>query len=100
MFELDRVRGAVPIQRRDLREQLQRASSSIVLNIAEGASEFSPADKARFYRIARRSAAESASILDILDRLGSSRTSVDDARGRLGEVVAMLTPLSKARNRE
>jgi hypothetical protein len=37
-----------------------------VLNLAEGAGEFSPRDKARFYRMARRSAVESAAILDIV----------------------------------
>ncbi|HET7322453.1 MAG TPA: four helix bundle protein, partial [Longimicrobiaceae bacterium] len=46
--------------RRYLTDQLQRASTSIPLNIAEGAGEFSRADKARFYRIARRSATECA----------------------------------------
>ena len=48
-----------------LRDQLDRASVSIVLNIAEGAGRFSPADKARFYAIARGSATECAAIVDI-----------------------------------
>ena len=39
-----------------LSDQLRRAVASIPLNIAEGAGEFAPADKARFYRMARRSA--------------------------------------------
>jgi four helix bundle protein len=41
-----------------LRDQLDRASISIVLNIAEGAGRFSSPDKARFYGIARGSATE------------------------------------------
>src|SRR5215470_19794090 len=49
-----------------LRDQLDRASVSIVLNIAEGAGRFSPADKARFYGIARGSATECAAIVDLL----------------------------------
>ncbi|WP_372365277.1 four helix bundle protein [Candidatus Uabimicrobium sp. HlEnr_7] len=48
-----------------LSNQLQRAALSISLNIAEGAGEFSSAEKARFYIIARRSATECASIIDI-----------------------------------
>src|SRR5687767_4852511 len=48
-----------------LRDQLDRASVSIVLNIAEGAGRFSPADKARFYAIARGSATECAAIMDV-----------------------------------
>jgi four helix bundle protein len=39
------------------------------LNIAEGAGEFSTNDKARFYRIAKRSATESAAILHVCERL-------------------------------
>ena len=49
-----------------LADQLHRAATSIPLNIAEGAGEFSPKDKARFYRIALRSATESAAILDLV----------------------------------
>ncbi|WP_372371584.1 four helix bundle protein [Candidatus Uabimicrobium sp. HlEnr_7] len=48
-----------------LSNQLQRVALSISLNIAEGAGEFSSAEKARFYRIARRSTTECASIIDI-----------------------------------
>ena len=50
-------------------DQIQRSVASVALNIAEGAGEFSPAEKARFYRIALRSATESASSAQILHRL-------------------------------
>ena len=45
-------------------DQLRRASLSVTLNVAEGAGEFAPADKARFYRMARRSGTECVAILD------------------------------------
>jgi len=40
----------------------QRAATSVPLNIAEGAGEYSGAEKSRFYRIAKRSATECAGI--------------------------------------
>ena len=46
-----------------IRDQLRRAVDSVVNNIAEGAGEFQPAEKARFYRIALRSGTESAASL-------------------------------------
>lgn len=49
----------------ELRDQLERASISIVLNTAEGCGRVSPADKARFYGMARGSATESAAVLDV-----------------------------------
>ena len=54
----DTIAGALPRGRAYLVDQLRRAATSISLNIAEGAGEFAPADKARFYRMARRSATE------------------------------------------
>src|SRR4030095_6715972 len=48
-----------------LADQLRRAATSVTLNIAEGAGEFAPADKARFYRMARRSATECSAVLDV-----------------------------------
>src|SRR5215470_13359967 len=52
-----------------LADQLDRAAVSIALNIAEGAGEFARKEKARFYRIARRSATESAAVLDVAQAL-------------------------------
>jgi four helix bundle protein len=52
-----------PKGRAYLIDQLQRAASSISLNIAEGSLEFSKLEKSRFYRMARRSATECAGIL-------------------------------------
>src|SRR5262245_48971370 len=47
----------------ELRDQLDRASMSIVLNIAEGAGRRSTPDRGRFFAIARGSATECAAIL-------------------------------------
>ena len=59
-----------------LADQLRRAATSISLNVAEGAGEFSPREKVRFYRMAERSATECAAILDavrIWDAQGDQR---------------------------
>lgn len=49
-----------------LKNQLKRSSSSVVLNIAEGAGKFSEKDKKNFYLIARGSINESIAILRLL----------------------------------
>ncbi|WP_372367241.1 four helix bundle protein [Candidatus Uabimicrobium sp. HlEnr_7] len=73
-----------------LSNQLQRAALSISLNIAEG-------EKARFYRIARRSATECASIIDICRCLKLVKQNLlANGRELLLRVVAMLTRLVKA----
>ena len=69
-------------------------ASLIVLNIAEGCGRRSPADKGRFYSMARGSATECAAILDLL----AARRVVDDrlrnrARALLVRTVQMLTQL-------
>ena len=86
----------LPKGRAYLADQLNRAATSIVLNIAEGAGEFSPADKARFYRIARRSATESAACLDVCAKLSLIDQNQHSAgRDQLLRLVAMLVRLSK-----
>jgi four helix bundle protein len=52
------------------RDQLRRASMSIMLNIAEGTSRFSDADKRNFYVIARGSTFECVAIFDLLSSEG------------------------------
>jgi four helix bundle protein len=84
----------MPGGRRGLDDQLMRAATSMPLNIAEGAGEFSAKDKARFYRIARRSATESAAALDVSVRLGLAHESeVHPGRELLRRIVAMLTKM-------
>ncbi len=45
---IDEIVEQLPPGRAHLKDQLDRAGTSVVLTIAEGAGEFSPRDKARF----------------------------------------------------
>ncbi len=84
----------IPKGNGDVADQLNRAAGSIVLNIAEGAGEFSHADKRRFYRMARRSAAECAAALDLLEAGGGLAGSIlEPGRVLLDRVAAMLTKM-------
>ena len=90
------IMEALPRGNGHLADQLYRAGTSIPLNIAEGTGEHSIHEKARFYRMAKRSATECASILDVCRRLGLIEES-RYLRGRelLLRIVAMLTKMSR-----
>ena len=82
----------LPKGRGHLADQLERAATSILLNIAEGAGEFASNEKARIYRIARRSATECAAILDVCrTRKPFVPARLDVGRDLLVRIVAMLT---------
>src|SRR5215470_11557056 len=70
----------LPRGRAYLVDQLRRAALSVSLNVAEGAGEFAQADKARFYRMARRSGTECVAILthwrELLHRVVSMLTAM------------------------
>lgn len=84
----------LPRGRAYLADQLQRAATSVVLNIAEGAGEFSPPEKARFYRMAKRSATECAAVLDVVQRLELvAPLSLGAGRDLLLRIVSMLTKM-------
>jgi four helix bundle protein len=81
-----------------LRDQLERASLSAVLCIAEGAGRTSQADKRRFYEMARGSATESAAALDVLRVRGLIDASrYRPARDLVLRVVQMLSRLCSRR---
>ena len=74
--------------------QLDRASTSIPLNIAEGNGKRSRVDRCRYLDISRGSALESAACLDVLvarRALPSSR--IDPGKEFLLRIVSMLSKM-------
>jgi four helix bundle protein len=82
---------------RAVRDQLDRASLSVVLNTAEGAGRVAPRSKAQFYSIARGSANETAALLDVnrSETGDGNEQTVQAARGRAVRVVQMLVKLEQ-----
>ena len=80
---------------RVLRDQLERASLSIVLNIAEGAGRCTPPERRRHFIIALGSVYECAAILDVirLRRLASPERCVR-ARDYAVRIAQMLSRLA------
>jgi four helix bundle protein len=76
----------------NLRDQLLRASSSAVLNTAEGFGSASRGVKRRHYEIARGSAMECVAILDLVVALGL-QDDVAGARALLTRAAMMLSKL-------
>lgn len=88
---VDAIAEQLPAGRGYMRDQLRRAANSVPLDIAEAAGEFAPSEKARFYRIAKRSATEAAAQVIGTTRLGLTEgDDVDVARKLLHRLVSML----------
>ena len=77
-----------------VKDQLDRASTSIPLNIAEGNGKFSVRDRCRFLDFARGSALECAACLDVLVAKGlMDLSTIDSGKNQLVEIVSMLMGL-------
>jgi four helix bundle protein len=88
------AKSAFPRGLADLYDQLVRASSSVCLNIAEGASSFTPGTKVRAFRIALGSAGECDAILDLLElHLATDRSDLTAARRDLMAAAALTVGL-------
>lgn len=93
---IDKVIEHLPRGRAYLADQLQRAGTSVSLNIAEGAGEYSASEKGRFYRMAKRSATECAGIFEICHRLQIiEEIRYLKARELLIRIVSMLTKMAQ-----
>jgi four helix bundle protein len=80
-----------------LRDQLERASTSILLNLAEGNGKFTGPDRCRFFDNARGSALECAAGLDLL--LAKGKSTADEigiGKQSLARIVSMLVGLIRA----
>jgi len=78
------------------KDQLDRASTSLPLNIAEGNGKFSTVDRARFLELARGSALECAACLDVLvARKLVGPEQIVPAKEQLVRIVSMLMGMLK-----
>ena len=77
-----------------VKDHLDRASTSVALNIAEGNGKFAIKDRCRFLDFARGSALECAACLDVLvaKRL-IDREKIHSGKEQLLEIVSMLIGL-------
>ncbi len=82
---------------RELRDQFERASMSILFNIGEGAGKTARPDKQRFYEIARGSTMECATQLEVIFIRGHvGRSQYTQARQLLLRTAQMLSRMVAA----
>ena len=80
----------------DVKDQLDRASTSIPLNIAEGNGKYSQKDRCRFFDIAHGSALECAAGLDVLvAKHKATAGQIRSGKESLQRIVRMLIGLIK-----
>ena len=84
-------------KRSAVHSQLDRASTAIPLNIAEGSGKWTAPDRCRFFDIARGSALECAASLDVAVVKKFLRAEeISDAKQLLIAIVSMLVGLIKS----
>jgi len=93
---LEKILERIP-KRHAVHDQLDRASTAISLNIAEGNGKFTQRDRCRFFDIARGSALECAAALDVVvAKAILVEDEITPGKGILLEIVSMLVGLIKS----
>jgi four helix bundle protein len=81
----------------DLRAKLDKSTTSIVLNIAEGNGRFTGKDQVSFYATAYKATIQAASLVDVAGASAAADVAqMESGRELLRRVAAMLTAISKA----
>jgi len=76
------------------RDQLERASTSIALNLAEGNAKFSVKDRLRFWQFASGSAVECSACLDVfVARQILTHSEVEHGKAKIEAIVKMIMGL-------
>ena len=82
-----------------VKDQLDRASTSVPLNIAEGNGKFAIKDRCRFLDFARGSALECAACLDVIvAKKLLDESAIQLGKAQLLEIVSMLMGLISSLN--
>lgn len=101
--EAKRIADELPKGNANLRDQLTRASSSIVLNIAEGWGKPHKDDKKRYYASSHGSAAECSACLELILKTGGASEEVvakcDEMLNRIGAMLIKLIESIAAREK-
>ena len=78
-------------------DQLDRASTSVPLNLAEGNGKYTAPDRCRYFENARGSALECAACLDVLVAKGQcTADQIQSGKGILHETVCLVVGLIKS----
>jgi four helix bundle protein len=81
----------------DVLVKLDKSSTAIILNIAEGNGRFSRADHVKFLRIAYKATIQSASLVDVaIAGRSFAGDPMQEGLEMLRQIAAMLTSLAKA----
>ena len=91
-------REAARIERRwpDLAYHIRRSATSVVLNTREGATEFEPKEKIRFYRYGKRESGELIGAFEGIQRLKAGTDETAEGRRIAISIVGQLTALIHA----
>ena len=91
------IANKIPRGHRNDADELKRSATGVVRNAAEGIGEFKPKEKARFYRMALRSASESCATIQIVHRLKFIDVETTDKAyrqfERVGKILTKLITL-------
>ncbi len=90
-----RMSNAVPSRDGWLAKQIRRSAGSILLNLGEACGEHSPLEKARIFRISRRSAFETGDGLQLVKIYSRPDIKLIEAADvELFRIASMLTKMS------